>query len=142
MKTYKKILVCTDFSDESEKTLKKSLNISCCFDADLHLCHVVLPVASVPIHGYYYPMDIDLEKNILDKAKEKMLEVAKDHRILDSNQHVFFGNPKQSLVAFAKEKEFDLIVVAGHHHSFLGMLGSTANYIANKVHCDVLIINN
>ncbi|KAB8030954.1 universal stress protein [Fluviispira multicolorata] len=142
MSIYKKILVCTDFSEDSLKYLGKSFLLAESFQAETHLCHVVLPAASIPIHGYYYPMDIDLEKKIMEKAEEKMTEVAAQHKLDASKQHVFFGNPKPGIVAFAKEIDIDLVIVAGHHHSFIGMLGSTANYIANKIHCDVLIVNN
>ncbi|BBH54584.1 universal stress protein [Fluviispira sanaruensis] len=142
MSMYKKILLCTDFSEDSLKYLGKSFKIAHSFQAETHLCHVVLPVASVPIHGYYYPMDIDLEKKIMEKAEEKMQEVAAQYKLETNQKHVFFGNPKPGIVAFAKENAFDLVIVAGHHHSFIGMLGSTANYIANKIHCDVLIVNN
>lgn len=141
MTTYKKVLLCTDFSDESIKALDKAVPFAQSFQAEIHLCHVVHPVASVPVHGYYYPLNIDLEKDVIQEAEKKMSEVTASLNLEKSNIHVFFGDPKQGIVSFAKEINIDLVVVAGHHHSFLGMLGSTANYVANKIHCDVLIIN-
>lgn len=142
MSNYKKILLCTDFSDASVKSLNKALSIAQAFSADFLICHVVSPIASIPVNGYYYPLDIELEKNVMDEAKKKMQSVTQELNIKKENIHVFFGDPKESIVSFAKEQKTDLIIVAGHHHSFLGMLGSTANYITNKSVCDILIINS
>jgi universal stress protein A len=142
MANYKKVLLCTDFSDASLKALDKSIPLANSFEAEVHICHVVSPVAAIPVHGYYYPLNIDLEKDVLHEAEKKMGDVTSNLKIEKKNIHVFFGDPKESIVSFSKEKEIDLVIVAGHHHSFIGMLGSTANYIANKIHCDVLIINS
>ena len=142
MAKYKKVLLCTDFSDASIKTFDKAIPIANALNAEVLICHVVSPVAAVPVNGYYYPLDIDLEKNILDESEKKMADITKNLKISKDNIHVFFGDPKESIVSFAKEKHVDLIIVAGHHHSFIGMLGSTANYVTNKTICDVLIINS
>lgn len=141
MTSYKKILICTDYSDASIKSFDKALPIARGFDSEIHVCHVVAPVASIPVHGYYYPMNIDLEKEAMQEAEEKMNTLLENKEIPKDNVHVFFSDPKEGIVAIAKELNIDLVMIAGHHHSFIGMLGSTANYVANKIHCDVLIIN-
>lgn len=141
MFAYQKVLLCTDFSEASMKSFNKAISLSAAFNAEVHVCHAVSPVASIPVHGYYYPVNIDLESEALQEAQDKMNKLVADFNLDKQNIHVFFADPKEGIVSFAKELNFDLIVIAGHHHSFLGMLGSTANYIANKIHCDVLILN-
>ncbi|KAB8038796.1 hypothetical protein GCL60_08000 [Silvanigrella paludirubra] len=141
MSAYKKILICTDFSEASIKSFQKAIPLSSAFNAEVHICHAVSPVASIPVHGYYYPVNIDLEKEAIQDAEQKMNKLVADLNVEKQNIHVFFADPKEGIVAFAKELNIDLVIIAGHHHSFIGMLGSTANYIANKIHSDVLILN-
>ncbi|MGY3803060.1 universal stress protein [Pigmentibacter ruber] len=141
MASYNKVLICTDFSDASIKSFEKAFPLAKLFNSEIHICHVVTPVASIPVHGYYYPMNIDLEKEAMAEAEEKMKMLIENRPINKENIHIFFSDPKEGIVAFAKELNIDLIMIAGHHHSFIGMLGSTANYVANKTYCDVLIIN-
>ncbi|APJ04994.1 universal stress protein [Silvanigrella aquatica] len=142
MSNYKKVLMCTDFSDEGVKAIDKAIALAKNFNADFHICHVVSPVSSIPIHGYYYPLNVELENNIMEEAEKKMRDITKNLNLPDENIHVFFGDPKENIVSYSKEINIDLVIVAGHHHSFFGMLDSTANYVSNKIHCDVFVINS
>lgn len=142
MVRYNRILICTDYSAASIKSFDKALPLAKSFNSEIHICHVVTPVASIPVHGYYYPMNIDLEKEAMQEAELKMNALVETKGIEKDNIHIFFSDPKEGIVAIAKELKADLVMIAGHHHSFIGMLGSTANYVANKIHCDILIIND
>jgi len=138
---YKKILVCLDFSDSDSLVLKRAADLKSQNSCEIHLCHVIRPVASFAIHGYYYPLDIDLEKAALARAERKMKEAASVLQLVVSDQHIFFDNPKTALLDCAKRLKADLILMVGRHHNEIGMLGSVASYVTSNAECDVLVVH-
>ncbi len=75
------------------------------------------------------------KKEVIELAKQQGVEIVCETRA---------GHAAKAIVTFAKEGDFDLIVVGHSDHSELWgrMLGDTADRIADHAHCSVLIVKS
>jgi len=144
--TYSKILVPTDFSESAKYALPFAIDLAEKYRASLHILHVVEPIVA-PVDfawgTYSYP---DIEKQLsgyVDESLEAILseQIPTDIKSDSTNLH---GKPWREIVAFAKEGEMDIIVMATHGLSGFShaLYGSTAEKVVRKAHCPVLIVRH
>lgn len=141
MSTYRKLLVAIDLSEESDKVLKRSLDVA---DGDverLSLIHVVEPVAAAyPIDAYAINMT-RLQEEAMSIAAGKLAEFASNYGIPESRQFTLMGPAATEIRAKAEEEESDLIVLGSHGTSgWKLLLGSTANKVLHGAKCDILTV--
>ena len=142
MANYKKILLATDLSEFSGLVGGKALTIATTFNAELSLLHVVefLPMLDSS-YSEILPMEIDINERMLEIAKGRLEELAKDLNIPKERQLLELGTPKSEIVRVAKENGFEMIIVGTHGRRGLGiLLGSTAASVIHHASCDVLTI--
>jgi universal stress protein A len=142
MANYKKILLATDLSEFSGLVGGKALAIATTFNAELSLLHVMefLPMLDSS-YSEILPMEIDINEQMLEIAKGKLEELAKDLSIPKERQLLELGSPKSEIVRVAKENGFEMIIVGTHGRRGLGiLLGSTAASVIHHASCDVLTI--
>jgi len=143
---YSKILVPTDFSESAKYALPFAIDLAQKYGASLHVLHVVEPIVA-PVDfawgTYSYP---DIEKQLsgfVDESLEKIVkeQIPADIPCESTNLH---GKPWREIVAFAKEGEMDIIVMATHGLSGFShaLYGSTAEKVVRKAHCPVLIVRH
>ncbi len=74
-----------------------------------------------------------LTNELLQFSKEFDFEIKADSRS---------GHPAKTILAYAEEEKFDLIVLGNRGHSELWgrFLGHTADKISENAHCSVLIV--
>lgn len=131
-----KILVPTDFSEYSDKALQQAIDIAREYRARLYLLHVV-PRVSPSIEEYFAGDEKvrAMEGQVLSGANQKLKEQMGRARHADEIDSVFdlrLGVPYDEILAYEKEKECDLIVIAS-----LGRTG-LAQYIIGSVARNVL----
>ncbi|MEJ2692331.1 MAG: universal stress protein [Candidatus Thiodiazotropha sp.] len=141
MSDYKHLLAAIDFSDETDQVLTRALVMAGNGAAKLSLIHVI------EYSPYLFPadtplaVDINLEEQFYDKAKERLDSLANSKGISESPRFVEVGSPTYEIVRVAEEHEVDLIVIGSHgRYGLQRILGSTASGVLHTATCDVLAV--
>lgn len=144
MKSFKKILVATDFSDCSVEACAYALTLAQRFNASLQVLHVINE--PVDLRGFYVPhISFDqLEKEIAEGAT-RMLQTFCEENLHDFSNYttaVVSGVPYEEIIRAAKEQDASLIVIGTHGRSGLDHLifGSTAERVVRSAPCPVMTI--
>ena len=125
MKTFKHILVPTDFSPSSAAAIELAINIATQFDAELTLLHVW----ELPVYPYTELMLSSAElTNAIEKAATESLETKLKEvrlRLPRTKSLLKVGIPWQQIVATSKESRADLLVMGTHgrrgfEHAIMG----------------------
>lgn len=139
---YNTILVAVDLSKDSLKVLDKATAAANGDNSNMHLVHVVEPVAAA------YSMDIyavninELQQEAISMADQKLKEIAKRLNIDESKVHTLLGAPGPEVRNLANEVNADAIVIGSHGHSgWKILLGSTAIKVLHGATCDVLTVH-
>ncbi len=143
-----RILFPTDFSDLSLHALNYAISFAQSYSAELHVIHVVdeayqywmaMGPNSLPVGP---PPDelVTLSKKELGKFGDEHLAQAGITVISEA----VMGRPFMEIIAYAKEKNIDLIVIGTHGRSGLrhALLGSVAERVVRKAPCPVLSIRH
>ena len=144
-----KILVALDFSKLGKDVANYGYELGKMYNADLTFMHVV-PEPSVVFNSYAptIPVVIDAHIAELKTAAERKLAfyISDACQKYNGNDHkctsvVEVGDPAQSVIEYAKENKFDLIVLGYRGHSAIEALlvGSVANKVTRYAPCSVLI---
>ena len=145
MQRYQHILAPVDFSDASNGVIERALELAEHYDARLTLLHVVenMPLGIEPFgEPSSLVLSVEIQEQQLSNATAKMQALAQQFSLpLSVEQAVLEGFTTSTLLAFAQEKQVDLIVIAhSGKKGFLGFLGSTADAVVKSAHCDVLVV--
>jgi len=137
----KRIVVTTDFSEESRKAFPYALALARKFEAALLLLYVV------PAHlpAEFSHMGIVLEESrLLEEARERLPRFLQAE--LDPHLHVetqvVNGGPAHEICRTAETQAADLIVMATHGHTGLQhfMVGSVTEKVIRHAPCPVLVV--
>jgi nucleotide-binding universal stress UspA family protein len=88
----------------------------------------------------------ELKKEEIDKTESKLEKVKTSLKaeglLCEAHASVSFQSPGEDLVAFAKENNFDEIIIGIRKKSKVGklMFGSTAQYVILKAPCPVVTV--
>ena len=142
------ILYPTDFSDLSLAALDHARRLADMFDARFHCLHVVddayqhwsaLGPESV---GVAPPPE-----TMLELAHKRLTEFREEHLTglkREPTLHVVMGTPFSQIIAYARNHEVGLIVMATHGRSAVAhmLLGSTTEKVVRKSPCAVLTVRS
>jgi nucleotide-binding universal stress UspA family protein len=139
------IVVPVDFSQSSIEALRQAASWAEQFGSDLHLLHV-LPDPRTQMWSIE-AIDIDfatVRQDWVEKA-EAMLNNLVSTLPLPSDRvktRVQVGRPGEQIVAYAKEREAGLIMMASGEHGRVArfVLGSVADYVVRAAACPVVVI--
>jgi len=138
---YKRILVGFDGSEGSKAALHHAARLAKLLGAELWALWVR---GSLP----HYPETVDeveeekeAADSFLQNLTRQIVHISKEHGIEirgDSRS----GHPAKTILSYAEEGKFDLIVLGNRGHSELWgrFLGHTADKISENAHCSVLIV--
>lgn len=138
---FKKVLVGYDGSPGARKALSKALELCAGRDSELWCLSVEekLPAYASTVG------EVEEEKaritqffeNILKEASERARAVG-----IHLRTHIMAGHPAQTIVRFAEEGGFDLIVVghSGSSGAWGRFLGTTTEKLTRHAHCSVLVV--
>lgn len=142
MLNYKRILMATDFSKDSDKVAKKVLELVAQSGGKIDIVHVLEHTPIIYGGEFAIPLDIDLEATLKAHASKALATFCAEHGLSKATQHIAEGSVKRSVVELAEALNIDLIVVGSHGHHGLGIFsGSSAHGILHHAHCDVLIVH-
>ncbi len=142
MQNYKKILVAVELIAKKEEfVINKAKELAGNGKTELYLVNAVEKLSSY-VAAYGTSAGIDIEKEMLDEAKEKMSYVEEKLNVKKAHQIIKTGRASQVILDAAEKIKANLIIVGSHgHHGLRLLLGSTANAVIHGARCDVLAVN-
>lgn len=139
----RKILVPTDFSPASRKSLSYALRFAEGLNPEITLLHVLEPETPATLTGR--PAAAAFSENELADAEQglrDLVDLAKRPGAPATKSILRTGVATHEIVEVAKDLDVDLIVIATH--GFTGWkhfaIGSTAERVARAAPCPVLVV--
>ena len=135
---YQHILLATDLHDDNKPVIDQAVALAKRNNAKLSVINVMPNIPYYMASGI--PSIADLEDHLEEEnlKKMKLLEADID---MPAEFHMLHGSPKRKIVQLASDIDADIIVVGSHgRHGVEKFIGSTANGVLHRAHCDVLVI--
>lgn len=137
----------TDFSKFSKNALTYAIAFAEKFGAELHLLHVVQDLALfVPEAITDAPPVVPPVEQFVEAARTALDRVLKEccPPGVTVRPEVVEGTPFHEIIAYARDKDVDLIVMGTHGHTGLVhvLLGSVAEKVVRKAPCPVLTVRH
>lgn len=138
---FSRILVANDGSDGAKKALCAAVDLAKRYDAELHQI-------SVEEHLPHYAATVGEVVEAKQEAAEYFRKVIREAELIAQAQglrltaHVLPGHEVETVVTFAKDHGFDLLVIGfmGHSKIFGRIWGSTSQNLAKLAPCTVLVV--
>jgi nucleotide-binding universal stress UspA family protein len=141
---FQKILLPTDFSDESLYALSYAADLAKMFNAKLYLLHVIYDIEKASNLHIPHPSITDLYKDLEAHAKRNLDSFGIDmlEGIKDVETVVKRGIPYEEVIKFASENDIDLIIIGTLPRSGVErfFVGSTTQRIIRNAPCPVLVV--
>jgi nucleotide-binding universal stress UspA family protein len=141
-----KVLVPTDFSVPSAKALAYGRELARTFGASLHVLHAVEEPLAQGWNGYGLPVLPELRAEVMADAQRQLEQaVPQADRDRQATELVTRqGVPWREIVAFARERQVDLIVMGTHGRGGMAhlLLGSVAEKVVRDAPCPVLTVRH
>ena len=142
MKTIKKILVPTDFSELSAAAMEYTKMFAAKFDAKVYLVHIVDSVPLfVPESG---PTYVTVSHEVDKEAKRNLKRLAAKHlgSLKKLELVVCEGDPRLEILNLLEREKIDLIVMATHGRTGLAhvILGSVAERVVQNSPVPVVVV--
>lgn len=143
MVKHKKILVPTDFSEQSVEALRRAGKLAAKFDADVHLLHVMQPSVYFETATVSLPPMSEID-DVMHQNEEQRLQAQAEAAGFAVETHVeeSVGDPANVICENATKLNADLIVIGRHDEKgmFQHMLvGSTVERVVAHAPCSVLV---
>lgn len=140
---YKHLLYATDFSEYCEINLWKVKQLASHFNATVSLLHIVEAVPLDITSEFSLPYQLDLETELLEQARKRLLALGEKFAIPLANCHAEIGTPKTAIIDFARRANVDLIIIGSHiKHGLAKLFGSTSDGVLKDTYCDMLAIRS
>jgi nucleotide-binding universal stress UspA family protein len=142
----RKILVPTDFSNDSDAALRMALSIAATYQARIFLLHVISKQSLA---------DYCLDQNLVDRFLNESIVFSNEklQEVIDKNQQrgnikvipdIRNGQPYEEILKEASDRKIDLIVIASHGKTGLQkyFIGSVTEKVMKEAKCPVLLIRS
>ena len=140
MPDYKKLLLCLDLTDESEKIAERARMLAERCGATLTLLHVVEYVPVEPMGEALLPA-VQIEGELVERARTRLAELSAKLGLDQSDRLVLTGNIKSEVVRVAQERGVDLIVIGSRErHGVSILFNFTEDTVLHAAPCDVLAV--
>jgi len=140
---FKKILVGYDGSNGGKVALRRAAVLAKEFNAELTAIWVREPLPRYTDLPGEPEEEAEAGDEYYQERQREVAAVATEHgiRIACETRR---GHPAKTIVQFADQGKYDLILVGHSDHSELWgrLLGDTADRISDHAHCSVLIVKN
>ena len=146
--TPKKILLCTDFSENSRPAREIAVDYAQAFGAKLEILHVVNSSRlGFPAFEMAVPVNVQEVLKALEESVEKgFAALVKECQktLSDVATYSRIGVPANEIIRFAQEESVDLIVMGTHGWTGFKhlILGSTAENVVRTAICPVLTVKS
>lgn len=140
MSDYKKILLVVDLSDDSQLVGERAKAIAACYGSQITLLHIVEYVPVEPMGEALLPT-VQVEGELVDRARIKLTELAQRLSLTASPQLVETGSIKAEIIRHAQKLGIDLIVLGSRErHGLAILLNFTEDTVLHAAPCDVLAV--
>jgi len=140
MRDYRKILLCLDLTDDSEKIAERARTLAKAFGAELTLLHVVEYVPVEPMGEALLPA-VQIEGELVERARVRIAELAARLGLEHCERLVNTGNIKTEVVRIAQTRSIDLIVIGSRErHGVSILFNFTEDTVLHAAPCDVLAV--
>jgi universal stress protein A len=140
MPDYKNILLVVDLSEDSRVIGERAKSIAACYGSEITLLHVVEYVPVEPMGEALLPT-VQIEGELVDRARQRLIELAQQLGLPQSRQLVETGGIKSEIIRAAQRLKADLIVVGSRErHGLAILLNFTEDAILHAAPCDVLAV--
>lgn len=140
MAEYKKILLCLDLTEDSQKIAQRAKDIATRCGADIIMLHVVEYVPVEPMGEALLPA-VQIEGELVDRANQRIAKLAADLGLESAKRIVHTGNIKSEVVRIAQEHNADLIVIGSRErHGVSILFNFTEDTVLHAAPCDVLAV--
>ncbi|MDT2595694.1 universal stress protein [Enterococcus dongliensis] len=140
--SYKNILVAVDGSTAATKAFTEALKVAKRNEAKLFILTVVDYRFSIGDPAFIN----DALKFHLNNAEIEMGQLIADSMIeeIDYETKIDSGNPKRKIIDYALENQADLIIVGATGRGAVeqAFVGTTADYVVNHAHCNVMVVKS
>ena len=137
---YRKILVVVDLSEDSRVVGERAKVVATCYQSEITLLHVVEYVPVEPMGEALLPT-VQIESELVDRAKIKLAELAQQLSLSNSPQLVETGSIKTEIVRAAQRLGANLIVLGSRErHALAILLNFTEDTVLHAAPCDVLAV--
>jgi nucleotide-binding universal stress UspA family protein len=148
MTTLKKVLVATDFEDASGIALQYARTLAAAFGSTLHVLHVTEDLTVMPaiaLEGYY-GVPIEVQEDVERAEREQVQTVLTEddrQRFHAEATTVTSARIAATIVGYARDNQFDLIVMGTHGRRALRrlLMGSVAEEVIRTAPCPVLTVH-
>ena len=140
-----KLLVPTDFSEDSEQAARYAVELAKRFQAEIHCVHVVdIPADLLSTSDYYMTGPSGQFVDQIREESKKNLEAFTEKNLEGMQVRTAFleGSPFVEIIRYARDQEIDLVVIATHGRTGLKhvLFGSVAEKVVRKAPCPVLVV--
>jgi nucleotide-binding universal stress UspA family protein len=139
MKKFSRILAPIAFSARCEGAVQYAEALACHFKSELTLLHVVMPLQT-----YGFPDALAVAPELMDEtvaAGKAQLDsfLAEGLKGINVKREVLEGEPARTIVDYANDGKFDLIVMPTHGYGPFRrfLLGSVTAKVLHDAHCPV-----
>ena len=139
--TFKNILLATDFSEVSKRTVPYAAAIASRYGSKIYLVHVIPPEARMPVPMEHLPAQLDRSRLDADREMKSFLRAdwfgETPHEVLLERGPVW-----DTLSDLIQQDEIDLLVLGTHGRGGLKkvILGSVAEELFRRAPCPVLTV--
>jgi len=140
MRDYRKILLCLDLADDSEKIAERAGFLAEKCGAELALLHVVEYVPVEPMGEALLPA-VQIEGELVERARVRIAELATRVGLEHCERMVVTGNIKTEVVRIAQTRDIDLIMIGSRErHGVSILFNFTEDTVLHAAPCDVLAV--
>jgi universal stress protein A len=140
MSEYRKILLCLDLTEDSERIAARAQSLAARHGAELVLLHVVEYVPVEPMGEALLPA-VQIEGELLERARVRIAELAAKLGLQGCEQLVHAGTIKSEVVRIAQTRGIDLIVIGSRErHGVSILFNFTEDTVLHAAPCDVLAV--
>ena len=142
----KKILVCTDFSENSRQAREAAADYAQAFGARIAILHVINS-SRLGFPAFETAVNVEeVLKVVTDSVEKGFRTLVDEYKKIDVGvaTHSRVGVPANEIVRFAEEESVDLIVMGTHGWTGFKhlVLGSTAENVVRTAKCPVLTVKS
>jgi nucleotide-binding universal stress UspA family protein len=143
-----KILVPTDFSPSADAAMDYARGLAAKLGASVHLLHVVEdPYIQGPLASeFYVPEPPGIRTEMVKEAGDLLAKrlAPDDRRDLHATWEAVIGHSYKTIVEYAADHGFDLIVMGTHGRTGISrlLMGSVAGHVVRTAPCPVLTVRD
>lgn len=142
---FKNILIPWDGSKHSLHAFKIALDIAKKYNSKITVLHCIdsgIYAGSWYVDSMYSKAIIKKQTKLAEEEIDKLAIQAKNANISMSSHVLVVDSIVKQIVAYAKSKKIDLVVIGSHGRTGWNkfLLGSVANGVSQNIHCPMLIV--